>query len=258
MAIQDGTARFEVKQEIPTMLGATTNLGNCVGKPVSWLKEQIVATAAKTPIGHTSTIFGYNIGVMNLINVWNTDGATIPDGSHVVFVITGAIKASSGLFASVMFYSYGMNGCGTFNILGGKCSDIKLIPLSDAPTNLLTPINKTSYVSQPPRITSSKMPSKGNGGGLQMLVVTQSMVEDKPNTDGFILHFGWDYANNYDSQLFIPNNTTARIAFRPQAGDSSWSRYGWSDYQLAYLSDVQALQDKIALLEARVAKLEGK
>lgn len=257
MAIQDGTARFEVKQEIPTMLGVTTNLNNCVGKPVSWLKEQIIATAAKTPIGHTSTVFGYNIGVMNLINVWDTDGATIPDGAHVVFVITGAIKASTGLFANVMFYSYGMDGCGTFNILGGKCSNIKLIPPSDAPTNLLTPINKTFYVSQPPRITSAKMPSKGNGGGLQMLVVTETMVEDKPNTDGFILHFGWDYADNYDAQLFIPNNTTARIAFRPQAGDSTWGKYGWSTYQLAYLSDVKVLQAEIAELKARVAKLEA-
>ena len=165
MIITDGTAKFEVKKEIPTMLGATTDLGNCVGKPVSWLKEQIIATTVKTPLGHTSTVFGYNIGVMKLINVWNTDGATIPDGSHVVFVITGAIKASTGLFASVMFYSYGMNGCGTFNIIGGKCGNIGLIPLSNAPTNLLTPINKTPSVNQPKRITSSKMPSKGNGGG---------------------------------------------------------------------------------------------
>lgn len=258
MAIQDGTAKFELRQEVPTMMGVTTNLGNCFGKPVSWLKKQIIATAAKTPLGHTSTVFGYNIGVMSLINVWNTDGATIPDGSHVVFVITGAIKASTGLFASVMLYSYGINGCGTFNIIGGKCGNIGLIPLSDAPTNLLKPINKTPFVNQPARITSSKMPSKGNGGGLQMLIVTDRMVEDKPNTDGFILHFGWDYANNYDAQLFIPNNTTARIAFRPQAGDSTWSKYGWSTYQLAYLSDIQALQDKIAALERRVEALESK
>lgn len=257
MAIQDGTARFEVRKEIPTTLGVTTDLGNCVGKPVSWLKEQILATAAKTPIGHISTVFGYNIGVMGLINVWDADGATIPDGAHVVFVITGAVQASTGLFASVMFYSYGMNGCGTFNIIGGKCGNIGLIPLSDAPTNFLVPTNKTPFVNQPPRITSSKMPSNGNGGGLQMLVVTQDMVEDKPNTDGFILHFGWDYANNYDAQLFIPNNTTARIAFRPQAGDSTWGKYGWSTYQLAYLSDVKVLQAEIAELKARVAKLEA-
>lgn len=258
MAIQDGTARFEVKQETPTMLGATINLGNCVGKPVSWLKEQIIATAAKTPIGHTSMVFGYNIGIMDLINVWDTDRATIPDGSHVMFVITGAIKASTGLFASVMLYSYGMNGCGSFNILGGKCSSIGLIPLSDAPTNLLTPINKTLSVNQPKRITSANRLPKGNGGGVECLIVTDSMKEAKPLTDGFILHFGWDYTNNYDAQLFIPNNTTARIAYRPQAGDSTWSRYGWSTYQLAYLSDIQQLRDKITALEQRVETLESK
>lgn len=256
MAIQDGSARFEVRKETPTMLGATINLGNCVGKPVSWLKEQIIATAAKTPIGHTSTVAGYNIGVMKLINVWNDDRATIPDGSHVMFVITGAIKASTGLFANVMLYSYGINGCGTFNILDGKCSSIGLIPLSDAPTNLLTPINKTLSVDQPTRLTTANRLPKGNGGGVECLIATDSMKEAKPPSDGFILHFGWDYANNYDAQLFIPNNTTARIAYRPQAGDSTWSRYDWSNYQLAYLSDVSALRDKIALLESRVAKLE--
>lgn len=258
MTIQDGSVKFEVKKEIPTMLGVTTNLGNCVGKPVSWLKEQIIATAVKTPMGHTSTVLGYNIGVMGLINVWDADGATIPDGSHVVFVITGVIKASTGLFASVMFYSYGMNGCGTFNIIGGKCSSIGLIPLSDAPTNLLRPINKTSYNGQPARATTANKTPIGYGGGLEMLIATQSMVEGKPPTDGFILHLGWDYANNYDAQLFIPNNSQGRMSYRLQKGDSTWGSSDWTTFQLAYLSDVQALRSELTELKARVAKLEAK
>lgn len=258
MIITDGTAKFEVRNEIPTMLGVTTNLGRCNGKPVSWLKEQIIATAAKTPIGHTSIVAGYNIGVMNLINVWNVDGATIPDGSHVVFAITAAIKASNGVFASVMVYSYGVNGCATFNVSTGRCSDIRLISLADSPTNLLRPINKTSYNGQPARVRTANKTPIGCGGGLEVLIATQDMVEGKPPTDGFILHLGWDCANNYDAQLFIPNNNTARIAFRPQAGDSTWGKCGWSTYQLAYLSDIQALQNKIAKLEVQMVKLEAK
>lgn len=258
MIITDGTAKFEVRNEIPTMLGVTTNLGQCNGKPVSWLKEQIIATAAKTPIGHTSIVAGYNIGVMNLINVWNVDGATIPDGSHVVFAITAAIKASNGIYASVMVYSYGVNGCATFNIVAGKCSDIRIISLADSPTNLLRPINKTSYNGKPTRTTSANKNPIGYGGGLEMLVVTQDMVEGKPPTDGFILHLGWDSLNNYDTQLFIPNSSQGRMSYRIQKGDSTWRRSDWTTFQLAYLSDVQALRSELIELKARVAKLEAK
>lgn len=258
MAIQDGTAKFEVRNEIPTMLGVTTNLGRCNGKPVSWLKEQIIATAAKTPIGHTSIVAGYNIGVMNLINVWNVDGATIPDGSDVVFAITAAIKASNGVFASVMVYSYGVNGCATFNVSTGRCSDIRLISLADSPTNLLRPINKTSYNGQPARVRTANKTPIGCGGGLEVLIATQDMVEGKPPTDGFILHLGWDYANNYDAQLFIPNNSQGRITYRLQKGDSTWGSSDWTTFKLAYLSDVQALRSELIELKARVAKLEAK
>ena len=122
-------------------------------------------------------------------------------------------------------------------------------------TSILVPVNK-QFKGNPTRLTTANRLPKGNGGGVECLIVTDSMKEAKPPTDGFILHFGWDYANNYDTQLFIPNNSTGRITYRLQAGDSSWSRYGWTEMQLAYLSDIQALQDKIALLEARVAKLE--
>lgn len=258
MIITDGTAKFEVRNEIPTMLGVTTNLGRCNGKPVSWLKEQIIATAAKTPIGHTSIVAGYNIGVMNLINVWNVDGATIPDGSHVVFAITAAIKASNGVFASVMVYSYGVNGCANFNVSAGICSDIRVISLADSPTNLLRPINKTSYNGQPARVRTANKTPIGNGGGLEVLIATQDMVEGKPPTDGFILHLGWDYANNYDAQLFIPNNSQGRITYRLQKGDSTWGSSDWTTFKLAYLSDVQALRSELIELKARVAKLEAK
>lgn len=258
MIITDGTAKFEVRNEIPTMLGVTTNLGRCNMKPVSWLKEQIIATAAKTPIGHTSIVAGYNIGVMNLINVWNVDGATIPDGSHVVFAITAAIKASNGVFASVMVYSYGVNSCATFNVSAGRCSDIRLISLADSPTNLLRPINKTSYNGQPARVRTANKTPIGYGGGLEVLIATQDMVEGKPPTDGFILHLGWDYLNNYDTQLFIPNNSQGRMSYRMQKGDSTWGSSDWTTFQLAYLSDVQALRSELIELKARVAKLEAK
>ncbi|WP_288190813.1 hypothetical protein [uncultured Veillonella sp.] len=128
----------------------------------------------------------------------------------------------------------------------------------EIPTNLLRPINKTSYNRQPTRTTSANKTPIGYGGGLEVIIATDRMVEGKPPTDGFILHLGWDYTNNYDTQLFIPNNSQGRMSYRIQAGDSTWGRYDWTTFQVAYLSDIQALQDKIALLEDRVANLERK
>lgn len=72
------------------------------------------------------------------------------------------------------------------------------------------------------RPTSANIATSADAS-IRYFLSTDSMQYNKPMTDGAIVQFGWDASNNFDSQLFIPNNTRGRLQWRPQNGSSTWA-----------------------------------
>lgn len=49
-------------------------------------------------------------------------------------------------------------------------------------------------------------------------------MSDKPG-DGFVKTFYWDNSGTYDTQIYIPNNSTSTIRMRNKDGGSSWGSW---------------------------------
>lgn len=71
------------------------------------------------------------------------------------------------------------------------------------------------------RPVSANIATSGDAS-IRYFLATDSMKYGAPSTNGAILQLGWDYSNNYDSQLFIPNNVTGRVQWRAQSGNADW------------------------------------
>lgn len=74
-------------------------------------------------------------------------------------------------------------------------------------------------------------------GGLFTFKSTGSMTQKKPfDADGHIIHFNWDNANGYDSQLFVGQGNNRKLGIRVQ-NNGTWS--DWIEY--AKMSDIEIL-----------------
>lgn len=90
--------------------------------------------------------------------------------------------------------------------------------------------------------SNSNRPSSANiqkgDGNLYQFKATSNMSVGKPNHDGHMLHFSWDFNNGYDSQLFIPNGDIANNGCHPAIRGMSEGR--WGDWRyLAFVSDIK-------------------
>lgn len=90
--------------------------------------------------------------------------------------------------------------------------------------------------------SNSNRPSSANiqkgDGNLYQFKATSNMSVGKPNHDGHMLHFSWDFDNGYDSQLFIPNGDIANNGCHPAIRGMSEGR--WGDWRyLAFVSDIK-------------------
>lgn len=74
-------------------------------------------------------------------------------------------------------------------------------------------------------------------GGLFTFKSTSSMTQKKPfSADGHIVHFNWDNANGFDSQLFVGQGVNPKLGIRAQ-NNGTWS--DWIEY--AKMSDIEIL-----------------
>ena len=65
-----------------------------------------------------------------------------------------------------------------------------------------------------------------NDCGVHYYLATSSMTTGKPSQDSQILHFTWDNANIYDTQIAIPTGKSS-IQWRPQAGKAWGNGQTW-------------------------------
>lgn len=61
-------------------------------------------------------------------------------------------------------------------------------------------------------------------GGVQLLLATSTMTNNKPSSDGFILHFHWDTSSAWDSQLFISDSGSA-MQYRGSSAAGTWAAW---------------------------------
>ena len=97
----------------------------------------------------------------------------------------------------------------------------------------------TTYNSNTPRIKLETLDGRitdanishtyeNNRAHMQLARATSSMTSNKPSGDGYILHFTWDNSGTWDSQLFIPEETSSSKHLQARIkGNSTWG--AWED-----------------------------
>lgn len=66
-------------------------------------------------------------------------------------------------------------------------------------------------------------------GGMTLFLATSSMTSNKPDDDGYILHFNWDgnTSSAWDAQLFVPDVGTNSMQWRGHTNATTWQT-GWN------------------------------
>ena len=93
-------------------------------------------------------------------------------------------------------------------------------------------------------------PTESNDGGLLTFKATSNMKENKPATDGHIVHFEWDSNDGYDSQFFIGNKgTCAQVRgmngyTTEQVGIHSIKKYVWGTWKYLPVANFAGMELK--------------
>lgn len=67
---------------------------------------------------------------------------------------------------------------------------------------------------------------ENNKAHMQLAIATSSMTSNKPSGDGYILYFTWDNSGSWDSQLFIPEETSASKPLQARIkGNGTWGAW---------------------------------
>ena len=134
---------------------------------------------------------------------------------------------SSGTYKSVTVDDYGhvtsgsnpttLNGYGITDALSSSTK----YALSDSVGGNALKANLLANILGRP--TSANIDITGSGG-LFTLKATSSMTTGKPMTDGHILHFYWDTAGGWDSQLFVSAESNIHAQIRGQS-NGTWGNW---------------------------------
>jgi hypothetical protein len=108
----------------------------------------------------------------------------------------------------------------------GKCT------LRDNYAKHFAPINYLEDRLTTPNITHS------TDGTMKMFKASSALTESQPAGDGTILHFNWDTTSAYDSQLFLPNNSSNHLQTRTyDVSNTKWTDWrtildsaNWGNY----------------------------